>query len=206
MGWTHYSGEATILPAMQERKPWCSSHRDDNKIFQDAVIVKDSVALWAYHGNIIASFDGEEWKKSTAGWNTSTTRARLNSIPGRGIRVKNFEPLNLDGSPWKDDILPVLYHRIDGWRGYSFPALAAVGASDTGNWSDSPCRPEEELKNIASFLLEHGVKTYPCWTETSNVFCIKRWLQVKPDRLSSALSLVEGYLASHETRLLHLPE
>jgi hypothetical protein len=37
------------------------------------------------------------------------------------------------------------YHKIDGWRGYPVPALAIVGASDTGAWDDSPC-PSNEVK------------------------------------------------------------
>ena len=37
------------------------------------------------------------------------------------------------------------YHKIDGWRGYPVPALAIVGASDTGGWDDSPC-PSREVK------------------------------------------------------------
>lgn len=189
---------------MQAKTPWNSSHKDEHGIYQDAVIVQNGVAIWAYHGNPIASFDGETWKKSTAGWDTATTRARLNEVPGRRIYRHKGKPYSGD-EPWQDDELPVLYHRIDGWRGYSFPITAVMGASDTGNWSDSPCRPEKEIADFRAFLLEKGIPSSLAWTETSNLFCIKRWVQVRPINLEKALELAEGYLDGTATYLLHLP-
>ena len=64
----------------------------------------DGQTVWL-HGNAIVKRDGwgvVEW--SLAGWNTSTTRERINGITGVGIHQVNFEPvLNgevVDSSDW----------------------------------------------------------------------------------------------------------
>ena len=67
------------------------------------------------------------------------------------------------------------YHRIDGWRGYSIPRLAVVGASDTGMWGDSPCKSTDAKAEIRRFQREAlrplGIKSRTRGGGTSNVFC-----------------------------------
>lgn len=74
------------------------------------------------------------------------------------------------------------YHRIDGWRGYSCPALAVAGASDTGTWDDSPCPTPKVLKELRRFRREAlrplGIRTVMRTGASSNVFCGKRWVCV----------------------------
>tara|TARA_R100001377_G_scaffold83946_2_gene66436 strand:+ start:2589 stop:2885 length:297 start_codon:yes stop_codon:yes gene_type:complete len=57
------------------------------------------------HGNTIAQYSnrGELWV-TTSGWNTPTTKERLNGIHGVDIIQKNFEWF-LNGKPW--DGLPI---------------------------------------------------------------------------------------------------
>lgn len=64
----------------------------------------DGQTVWL-HGNAIVKRDDwgvVEW--SLAGWNTPTTRERINGITGAGVHQVNFEPvLNgevIDSSDW----------------------------------------------------------------------------------------------------------
>lgn len=54
------------------------------------------------HGNLIAVRDAAGvWRYSLAGWNTTTTRSRLNAL-GCNVTQKNFTPLR-DGREWWSD-------------------------------------------------------------------------------------------------------
>lgn len=73
------------------------------------------------------------------------------------------------------------YHRIDGWRGYTCPATAVAGSSDTGMASDSPCPSDQvrkELDRLKAALKASGISAAVRGGGTSNVFCGKRWLCV----------------------------
>lgn len=104
------------------------------------------------------------------------------------------------------------YHRIDGWRGYSVPALAVAGASDTGTWDDSPCpspQVKAELARLSKHLRENGVPVRTRYGTSSNVFCGKRWLVVRnredwPRAAQLALDWMEEHRA--DTRFIHSAE
>lgn len=99
------------------------------------------------------------------------------------------------------------YVRTDGWRGYSEPKYAVVGANDTGMSSDSPCPThvnEEELKAIANELKRNGIETKKIVTETSNVFCVHVYLLAKIKQVTQAREIVKEFLANNETRLSYL--
>lgn len=51
------------------------------------------------HGNAIAKIEKDELYISTAGWNSLTTRERLNGFPGVKVYVKKGQ-LYLNGEPW----------------------------------------------------------------------------------------------------------
>lgn len=51
------------------------------------------------HGNKIAVHTNEGIKVTTAGWNTPTTRERLNGIPGVRVNVMQGQ-LYLNDRPW----------------------------------------------------------------------------------------------------------
>jgi|8_EtaG_2_1085327.scaffolds.fasta_scaffold72020_2 hypothetical protein len=60
----------------------------------------DGTAHMVLHGSIIATHGPNgEVSITTAGWNTVTTKERLNGIPGVSITQKNFE-LYLNGDKW----------------------------------------------------------------------------------------------------------
>jgi len=114
-----------------------------------------------------------------------------------------MKPLNGTNKPSRR------YHRIDGWRGYSIPALAVAGSSDTGTWSDSPCPTSEVLAEIARFRREvlrpAGVKSRSGFGSSSNVFCGKRWVTVGVADFPRAAQLTVDWLGKnrYETRYLH---
>lgn len=95
------------------------------------------------------------------------------------------------------------YNRIDGWRGYSVPACAVVGASDTGTSPDSPCPSgvvAAELARIGKEVLHPlGIKYRTVWGESSNCFCAKRWLVVKKASFNTAAYAVLKWLDEHDS-------
>ena len=164
--------------------------KDRNGNYQDEIVPIGDWTVWFYHANPIVAFHRVSGAvlRTTSGWRTKTTKDRLNSIPGSFISQKKGEWYE-KGEPFEDlgeDIRILLgresYHRIDGWRGYSIPPFAVAGSSDTGSWSDSPCPSsavEEEIKKVQGILAEHNIKSYVVIRETSNVFCVKRWVCVR---------------------------
>lgn len=101
------------------------------------------------------------------------------------------------------------YHRIDGWRGYSIPATAVAGASDTGTWSDSPAPTPLVLAEIARFRKEvlrpAGIKSRSGVGSSSNAFMGKRWVTVSKEDFPKAAQLTVDWMAKHEndTRFVH---
>lgn len=101
------------------------------------------------------------------------------------------------------------YHRIDGWRGYRIPAGAVIGASDTGNWDDSPAPTEKVLKEIGRFRMEvlrpAGITSRMRFSQSSNVFMVKRWLVVSASDFDRAAQLATDWLEKHrdDTDYIH---
>ena len=101
------------------------------------------------------------------------------------------------------------YHKIDGWRGYPVPALAIVGASDTGGWDDSPCPSSEVKAELRRFQREvlkpAGIASRTRIGHSSNVFCVKRWLVVNKEDFDKSARLAVQWLGEHryDTHYLH---
>ena len=98
------------------------------------------------------------------------------------------------------------YHKIDGWRGYSVPALAIVGASDTGTWDDSPCPSnlvKAELRRFQREVLKPaGIASRTRYGASSNVFCMKRWLVVKQNDFDTAAKVLgQAYSLSENVNI-----
>ena len=99
------------------------------------------------------------------------------------------------------------YHKIDGWRGYSIPANAVMGSSDTGTFADSPCpsgEVKEELNDFRKFLKEQGISSRRRASRSSNSFMVKQWVIVSKDDLPRASKLANEYLAKHEGDTQHI--
>lgn len=72
---------------------------DNTKVSSDQFMNR----MWL-HGNLIAVKDhvNNILKVSLCGWNTPTTRERLNGIPGVSIHTRKGQPF-LNGNPIEDD-------------------------------------------------------------------------------------------------------
>lgn len=85
--------ESELREAISNFRPF---HKDNTVFTRDAF--NEGKWTLCLHGNAIASFD-QNGKHPTiptyvslAGWNTATTRSRLNALDGVEIRTKNFTP------------------------------------------------------------------------------------------------------------------
>jgi len=94
------------------------------------------------------------------------------------------------------------YHRIDGWRGYRIPRLAIAGASDTGTFDDSPCPSnlvKAEISRIQREVLRPlGIKSRTVYGNSSNAFCMKRWLVVPVGSFGIAAAATAKWLEEHK--------
>lgn len=186
---------------MLQGKAERSGKYDKQGFPQDEVFSLGPVSFWLYHGNPIAAFnrDTHELRRSACGWKSPTTKKRLNQFAyAEGFKApyiyqRNYTWYIGDDKPFEDASfpeLPALYHKIDGWRGYSIPTLALYGASDCGTWSDSPAPSSSvlaELESMRSTLRSLGFKTRLAWTESSNAFMIKRWILIQGKDIERAI-------------------
>jgi hypothetical protein len=58
------------------------------------------------HGNLIAKIEDGSLFVSTCGWNTVTTKERLNGLSGVNVRTKAFQ-LYLNGEKWDGEMTRV---------------------------------------------------------------------------------------------------
>ena len=178
-------------------------------------------------GNEIAwvTLDGSLYI-TDCGWVTNTTRDRLAAILRLPLNIRKGAWV-LNGEPW--DGRPKLVRTqvekpnpsaktntfiettkwvsFNGQRGSNQPTYGVAGANDTGMWDDSPCRTDvatAELKAVAEHLAERGIKTKEVALESSNVFCIGRYLIAYPHEVELARTIVDVYLETNETNLLYL--
>lgn len=164
---------------------------------------------------------------SNAGWFSKTTKERLNGFPN--VRIHQAKKKwYLNGEEWdgsfkkvSDNPPPAIdeekvgstfnnatrYVSTDGWRGYVEPIYAVCGANDTGMWSDSPCPSnvcESELNGAKNSLKLNKIPSKVMTTESSNVFCVHRYLIVPPKFLDKAKEILQNHINEIETRLLYV--
>ena len=69
------------------------------RVWHDSSLDSRNYRQLLLHGNVIAELSNEGLFISTCGWNTVTTRERLNGLPGVHLIQRNFK-LILNGEPW----------------------------------------------------------------------------------------------------------
>jgi hypothetical protein len=185
----------------------------------------DGKSLWL-HGNKIAEHREDGLYITHCGWQTKTTKDRLNALSGVRIYQKNFK-WYLNGEEWNgewkkvnENAPPVVDEKkvgtlfdttqrwvaSDGWRGYNEPIYAVCGANDTGMWSDSPCPSdvcERELNGAIEVLKSLKIPTKVITCESSNVFCVHRYVIVPPKYFEEAKLIVREYIDNTENRLIY---
>lgn len=185
----------------------------------------DGKSLWL-HGNKIAEHREDGLYITHCGWKTKTTKERLNAISGVNIFQKNYV-WYLNGEEWNgewkrvnENAPPVVDEKkvgtlfdttqkwvaSDGWRGYNEPIYAVCGANDTGMWSDSPCPSdvcERELNGAIEVLKSLKIPTKIVTCESSNVFCVHRYVIVPPKYVDEARKIVSEHIDNTENRLIY---
>ena len=184
----------------------------------------DGHALYLF-GNMIAKRVRGGIMVTLAGWDTKSTRAYLNAIPGVNVwRSKGVTCLN--GKPWPEGEPRLVRMRLpkpagepgnvwaegtawistDGWRGYEEPHAAVCGANNTGAWSDSPCRPEvceAELTKAAEVLKAAGIPTRKVVAASSNVFMVRVYLVTKVKDTQKGRDIIHASGLLEQTTLLY---
>ncbi len=184
------------------------------------------IAQWKKDGLYISN-GGYQPRNGSTG--SLSTKFLLNALPGVNISTLRRQ-WSLNGKEWDGEEIKVkgvkapkasqeekplstkislrtIYRRSDGWRGSEQPIFAAAGANDTGGWSDSPCPSNvatEELQKAAGVLRSAKIKYKETVAQTSNVFCVGRYLVVSEADLQKAKELVKTVL--DDTRLLYIPD
>ena len=103
------------------------------------------------------------------------------------------------------------FHRgKDGWNRDSFaiPQYGVMGSSDCGMCSDSPApsdRVAAELEDFRKILRANHIRSRIQYTQSGNVFMLKRWVVVHNRDFFRANALAKQYLAEHQadTRWIH---
>lgn len=210
MGYSTKGPTANVKAYMERLEPWASGSKDKTEeqggVYTDAVLIHGDVATYCYHGNPIAQYNAVtgQWLKSTCGWDTVTTRARLNGLPGKGI-WRNKGKSYTAGGEWRDDDLDLTHWKKQS--SFYWPPLTAIaGASNTGNWSDSPAKDDDcqrEVQAFQAFLRKNKVPSSIAWGRTTNIFCVKVYVQVHPKHHDKARELLKQHLSETKTELLH---
>lgn len=84
----------------------------------------------------------------------------------------------------------------DAWRGYEEPVNAVAGANDTGTWGDSPCPSDvctKELEGFKAILRKQKIRFHEITTQSSNVFCVHRYILTHPEDRERAKELAREY-------------
>ena len=169
-------------------------------LFIDEIVPINGRSFYFYHGNPIAMFDGE-WHYSSCGWDTKTTKDRLNDLGLRVTQKKNKwyvsgEIFQDEGKVIQDTLGLELYHRIDGWRGCNTPAFSVIRIANTGDWADSPCpsyTAEDAIKSDIATLRGAGFHAHHAAVTTSNIFCINHHVIVRGDEYTRAVAWIKGH-------------
>jgi hypothetical protein len=80
-----------------------------------------------------------------------------------------------------------------GYRGYYEPVFYVAGCNDTGSWDDSPCPTnvaKTELNIIRILLKRNKIKCREMVCESSNVFCVHRYLVVSEFDFGNAKEII----------------
>lgn len=165
--------------------------------------VTDGKSMYLF-GNKIAEWREDGLWITNCGWQTPTTKDRLNSIgaylnfgiyqrnhkwylngvewDGTWIRVHDKLPAEVDlNAKNKQIVISKRWESDGGYRGRYVVDNAVFSATDTGMWEDSPYRSDEAMANIKyaqDILKMYGIKSKVTTLETSNVFCINHFVVV----------------------------
>lgn len=167
----------------------------------------DGTSIWL-HGNRIAHWDIGGLLITTAGWNTRTTRERLNGLLGVGINTSGGQ-LYLNGHPWNGEWINVNYHN-EIHEGVPFVGspqmIVEAQAQDefdvTSEWlSVGYSRPlyavfetldERKIDNVERMLNDEGIRVKRMQSDTAGQYKVNYFLVAKPNDRAKALELIQS--------------
>ena len=95
------------------------------------------------------------------------------------------------------------------WRCYFEPKNWIAGVNDTRMWDDSPCPSnvgERELQLVRNLLKELKIEFTERVCETSNVFCVHRYICVDSEQIENATRHLHDNLIILGTQLLYIKD
>ena len=159
------------------------------------------------HGNKIAQFRPEGLWITNAGWQTSTTKERLNGIPGVNIRQMNGV-WYLNGREWDGSWICVRPNSSTTLR-EQIPTSMIVESDSmphfdefdvTSQWLDQGySKPvysvfetvnKEDLTAIETMLKDADIPTRRMQSDTQGTYKVNHFIIVRPTDLERALSLI----------------
>ena len=76
------------------------------RVYDNPLIGTQNFRDLRLHGNVIATLSNDGMTISTCGWNTVTTRERLNGLPGVHVIQRNWQ-LYLNGEAWDGQMIKI---------------------------------------------------------------------------------------------------
>ena len=99
---------ADAVRAFRNKQPF---KRGNTKV---RVFPDDSVALYL-HGNMLAQYINNELWINDGGWQSNTTKERLNGLPNVRVHQKNFQ-WYLNDREWDGSWVNMTSYLATGWR------------------------------------------------------------------------------------------
>ena len=171
--------------------------KDKDGNYQDEVMPFDEFAVWLYHGNPIALYEYETRRiyVSNCGWNTVTTKERLNSLPIPAITQKQFCWYQ-NGLPFEDkgEYIKARLKSVKAMDG-NRPPFCIAYCSDNGEWEDAwypHKKVVEEVNDIVSFLKNKNMKPSVSIKQTGN-FCIRHQIVVPGNKWREAKEAMKSF-------------
>jgi hypothetical protein len=159
----------------------------------------DGQSVWLHGNKIIERRDDGIWI-TNAGWNSATTKERLNGLQGVNIRQRNGVWF-LNGIPWNGDWVNVR----DYEQGSQYVAETVSYEHEfdvTSEWMNAGySRPiyfvfhtlvESEREAVEKLLRDHGIESKRMESDTDGVYRPNYFVIVHPDKHKEALDILNN--------------
>ena len=171
--------------------------RDNSGHYQDEIVPFEKFSVWFYHGNPIALYwhATAEIITGNCGWNTSTTKRRLNSLPGVNICQKDWQWYE-NGEVYKDrsdEIKALIKEAQAGAVTRNLSPFTVAFCPDNGTWDDAPFphnQVQKEVDAVRAFLNKHHFKHRVAYVQTGN-FCVRHDICVNGNTFREAVAILE---------------
>jgi len=162
----------------------------------------DGNCLWLFENKIAEWRGGNLWI-TDAGWDSKTTKERLNGLSGVSINVRRGV-WYLNGREWNGEWVNVFMWDVYGVQ-YEPEAVANEPEFDTtSEWMpEGYSKPvysvfhslvESELEAVEQMLTEAGIETKRMESDTQGVYRPNYFIVVRPDDVAKAINILTNNL------------